>query len=137
MGGRGEGRGEAWGGERGRASSPFTDCELLGTKGGILFIEMSALHGNEHQMKAEQDQLGTCSPGETRWTAIPSCSLKRKGYTVTRLAQEGGAGSGVTYPRFSLTSRFSNSFTLSLSQSLSLLVFEWDNTHLLQYYCDY
>lgn len=76
-------------------------------------------------MKAEQDQLGTCSPGETRRTAILSRSFKRKGCTVTRLAQEGGTGSGATYPRFSLTSRFSNSFTLSLSQSLSLLVFEW------------
>lgn len=88
-------------------------------------------------MKAEQDQLGTCSPGETRQTGIPSHSLRRKGCAVIRLAQEGGAGLGATYPRFPLTSQFSNLFTLSLCQSLSLLVFEWDNTRLLQYYCDY
>lgn len=44
--GRRQAVGEAWGGERGRASSPFTDCELLGAEGGVLsfpvlFIEMS------------------------------------------------------------------------------------------------
>ena len=116
-GGRGEGRLLKKLGVGGRKDlQPLTDWASWG-RGRCLLLPPSALHRNERQMKAEGDRPGTCSSGETRQTGILSHSIKRKGCTVIPLEQEGGAGSGATYPRSALTSRLSNSFTLSLSLS--------------------